>query len=369
MQIMGELLDANLLFDVCPVGLILLDSAGTIARVNDEIERMFGYRRTELVGSCTERLVPGAVQKRHAAQRRLYFAQPERRTVGQGAELQAVRRDGTEFLVEVAMTPLSTAHGVCALAAVTDISERKALEEEHTRRHQELERSNLELEQFAAIASHDMREPLRMVVSYTELLAEHFDGKLDARTQKFMSYVTEGAKRMQRLIDDLLAYSRLDVHRQHPVPTRVEDALRDVLQDMRPLIQETGAQITYGDLPTLLVDAVQFERLLANVIHNAIKFRRDEPPRVQIRADAWQGMWRLAVQDNGIGLDKAHSQRIFQMFQRLNERAKYEGSGIGLAVAKKIVERHGGQIWVDSSPGQGATFYFTLPGAARVRAS
>jgi PAS domain S-box-containing protein len=367
---MGDLLDNNSLFDLCPVGLLVVEPSGTIERVNDEVERLFGYRRAELVGTRTERLVPGAVQLRHTAQRRLYFSRPQRRTLGQGTELQVVRRDGTEFTVEVALTPLKTASGVRALVLVADITARKELEEEHAQRHRELERSNLELEQFAAIASHDMREPLRMVVSYTDLLAEHFEGKLDARTQKFMGYVTEGAKRMQRLIDDLLAYSRLDVHKQHPVPTRAEDALRDVLQDMRPLIQESGAQITHDDLPALLVDPVQFDRLLANVIHNAIKFRRDEPPRVHISADSWQGMWRFAVKDNGIGLDKAYSQRIFQMFQRLNERAKYEGSGIGLAVAKKIVDRHGGQIWVESIPGHGATFYFTLPGvAARVRAS
>jgi PAS domain S-box-containing protein len=366
---MADELDASLLLEACPVGLLVVAADGKIARVNAELERMFGYARAELVGSGTERLIAPDEQKRHAAQRRLLFARPERRGFGSALQLCAVRKDGSELTVEVAVSPLGGALESYLLVLVADISERQQREDEHAERREELERSNLELEQFASIASHDMREPLRMIISYTDLLVEQFDGKLDARSEKFMGYISEGAKRMQRLIDDLMAYSRLDSRAQPAVPVRAEDAIRDVLQDMRPLVQETGTQVTHDALPTLLIDPVQLDQLLANVIHNAIKFRRDEKPRVHIRADFMQGMWRFAVQDNGIGLDTKYAQRIFQMFQRLHERTKYDGSGIGLAVAKKIVERAGGKIWVESSPGHGATFYFTLPGLAETRAS
>jgi PAS domain S-box-containing protein len=366
---MGEVLEANLLLETCPVGLVVVADNGSIEQINREIERMFGYRREELLGCASERLVPDGRARQHRAARRLYFSDPSRSGFARRFEVQARRRDGGSLLVEVALAPLPNSRPPRVLAAVWDISERKAIEEEHAQRRRELERSNVELEQFAAIASHDMREPLRMVISYTELLAEHFEGTLDTRTEKFMGYVIEGAKRMQRLIDDLLAYSRLEARAQSLVPTRAENALRDVLQDMRPLIQESAAVITHDELPILLVDPVQLDQLFANVIGNAIKFRREEPPRVHVRADALNGMWRIAIEDNGIGLDKKFSQRIFQMFQRLHERNKYEGSGIGLAVAKKIVERHGGQIWVESNEGPGTTFYFTLPGIAQTRAS
>ena len=338
---------------------------GTIEHVNRAIETMFGYGRNELIGHSSEQLVPAATRRRQRALRRLYFRRPEQRTLGRGIELQALRRDHSEFPVELAFTPLPAASALRALVLIADVSERKEREYEHERRRAELERSNVELEQFTAVASHDMREPLRMIVSYVDLLAEDLAGKLDPRTEKFMGYVSDGAKRMQRLIDDLLAYSRLNARAQPLVPTSAGEALRGVLRDMRPQILESGAEVIYENLPTLLVDPVQLDQLLQNIVHNAIKFRRDDTPRVQVEAQpAGNNFWRFSVQDNGIGIEPKYSQRIFQMFQRLHERGKYEGSGIGLAVAKKIVDRHGGKIWVESTPGEGSTFYFTLPGCA-----
>jgi PAS domain S-box-containing protein len=350
-------------FEMCPAGSMLVASTGTIELANQALASMFGYEPSDLLGRCSDELVPPALRRRHAAQRRLYFLRPLRVGVGAGVELQGMRRDGSEFTLELALAPLRAASGQPprVLAMLADISARKKTDAEHARRRNELERSNAELEQFAYVASHDLREPLRMIASYTELLAEHFEGKLDPRTERFIGYVREGAKRMQRLIDDLLAFSRLEARAQAQGPARADDALHHALADMRPLIRDAEAQITHDVLPTLLADSVQLEQLFQNILHNAIKFRRDEPVRVHVSAEAVNDMWRFAVQDNGIGIEQQYCARIFKMFQRLHDRSKYDGSGIGLAMAKKIVERHGGEIWVESNPGQGSTFYFTLP--------
>jgi PAS domain S-box-containing protein len=358
----GDPWEATLL-EHCPAGLMVVLRDGTIEHVNRAVEVMFGYSRSELIGLSSETLVPAATRRRQRALRRLYFRRPELRNLGRGIELQGLRHDHSEFPLELAFAPLPAAGTLRAVVLLVDVSDRKEQEYDNERRRVELERSNVELEQFTAVASHDMREPLRMIVSYVDLLAEDLAGKLDPRTEKFMGYVSDGAKRMQRLIDDLLAYSRLNARAQPLVPTSAQDALRGVLRDMRPQILESGAEIIYEGLPTLLVDPVQLDQLLQNVVHNAVKFRGDDPPRVQIEAEpAANNFWRFSVRDNGIGIEPKYSQRIFQMFQRLHERGKYEGSGIGLAVAKKIVDRHGGQIWVESNPGQGSTFFFTLPG-------
>jgi PAS domain S-box-containing protein len=354
-----KVLDVDRVLDECPVGLLVVNSDGWIELANIEVERMFGYERHALQGRASVDLVAGAARRRFDAQRRHYFGRPQRRSLGAGVEFEAVRRDGAEFVVQVGFSPLEDAR---VLLAVSDISERKNSEQQVDKRLEELARSNNELEQFAYVASHDMREPLRMITSYIDLLVEEFDGKLDARTEQFMGYVSEGGKRMQRLIDDLLAYCRLDATAQPVVPTDAAEAMRHAISDLHPLIEETGAEITQGRLPTLLVDPVQLDQLFQNVLHNAIKFHREEPPRVHVGAQDVGAMWRFAVQDNGIGIDKPQCARIFQMFQRLHDRSSYDGSGIGLAVAKKIVLRHGGEIWVESRPGSGSTFYFTLPG-------
>ena len=368
------LLDLTAWLELCPAGAVIIASSGLIETANHTAERMLGYGPGELAGRASDELAPAALRRRQEARRRLYFLHSARFEMGSGLELTALRRDGREVVIELALTPLTTAtheadQAKRALVLLTDVTDRKNVEEEHALRRQELERSNAELEQFAYIASHDLREPLRMIASYTALLEEEFAGKLDARTQRFMGYVQEGAKRMQRLIDDLLAYSRLDARAQPSVPTPADAALQHALVDMRPLLREIAAQVTHDDLPTLLVDPVQLDQLFQNIVHNAVKFRRDEPPRVHVSAERAEGMWRVAVQDNGIGIEKEFCVRIFQMFQRLHDRAKYDGSGIGLAIAKKIVERHGGRIWVESKPGRGSTFYFTLPGTEESHAA
>jgi signal transduction histidine kinase len=235
------------------------------------------------------------------------------------------------------------------------------LEQRVAERTAELRRSNEELQQFAYVASHDLQEPLRMITSYVQLLAKRYQGKLDAEADEFISYVTEGAQRMKTLIDDLLAYSRVGTHGQGFAAVDCEEVLQRILTDLRMAIEESGAEVTHDPLPTVWGDATQLGQVLQNLLSNALKFRDQAPPQVHITARLDGGQWVFSVSDNGIGIDPQYAERIFVIFQRLHTKKAYPGTGIGLAICKKIVERHGGRIWVESQPGRGATFFFTLP--------
>jgi PAS domain S-box-containing protein len=246
-----------------------------------------------------------------------------------------------------------------------NITGRKRAEEELQRAMQELKRSNADLEQFAYVASHDLQEPLRMVASYTQLLARRYHGKLDADADEFITYAMDGATRMQTLINDLLAYSRVGTRGKPFEPTDVAAVLQAVLANLAIAIRESGAVVTHAALPEVKADPSQFVQLLQNLIGNAVKFRSESPPQIHLGVERLPGEWRFSVRDNGVGIEPQYFQRIFAVFQRLHTQREYPGTGIGLAICKKIVERHGGRIWVDSQPGQGSTFYFTLPDGAQ----
>jgi PAS domain S-box-containing protein len=242
-----------------------------------------------------------------------------------------------------------------------DITERKQMEQVLQQQSQELARSNADLEQFAYVASHDLQEPLRMIGSYLGLLDSEYKDRLGAEAHEYIAFAVDGAVRMQALVKDLLDYARIGAKPLMMEPTLLDPLLREVLTDLQLLIVETDAVITCDPLPTVSADASQLCLVLQNLIGNAIKFRGAEAPRVHLSAIAVDGEWRLSVQDNGIGMKAEHAERIFVIFQRLHTRTKYAGTGIGLSTCKRVIERHGGRIWVESEPGKGSTFCFTLP--------
>ena len=238
---------------------------------------------------------------------------------------------------------------------------RRFAEKELARKMEELARSNRELEQFAYVASHDLREPLRMVATYTQLLAERYRGKLDANADLYINYASDGALRMQTLIQDLLALSRVGHESIRPQPVDCNSAMEEVLQNLSAAVRESGAVIHNGPMPVVTAHRSYVLQLFQNLIGNALKFRNPEQPAVSVLAEADGAYWRFSVTDNGVGIAPECREKIFTVFQRLHGRSEYPGNGIGLAICRKIVEYYGGKIWVESQPGCGSSFKFTLP--------
>jgi PAS domain S-box-containing protein len=345
------------LLEAAPDAMVVVNQSGTIVLLNLRAEKQFGYHRDELLGQSVKNIIPEGFAERLIADDLRSAEDALAQQIGTGIELVARRKDRSEFPIELMLSPLGSPEGILVTAAIRDISLRKAAEAELL----ELSRSNDDLAQFAYIASHDLQEPLRMVASYTQLLAKRYKGKLDADADEFIAYAVDGATRMQRLIQDLLAYSRVGKRTNDLLKTSSEDALRQALANLHGAIEDSGAQITQGMLPWVLADEMQLVQLFQNLIGNAIKYQRPGVPRIHVSA-ANNGEKKsiFSVEDNGLGIEARYFERIFGVFQRLHKREEFAGTGIGLAICKKIVERHGGRIWVDSHPWKGSTFHFEL---------
>ena len=348
------------LLEAAPDAMVVVNEGGDIVLLNVQAEKQFGYHRDELVGQKVKNIIPQGFAERLIADGTRTAAEALAQQIGTGIELNGLRKDGSEFPIEIMLSPLESTEGILVTAAIRDITTRKKTDAHVL----ELNRSNEELGQFAYVASHDLQEPLRMVASFTELLARRYKGKLDSDADEFIGFAVDGARRMQRLIQDLLAYSRVATKGNDLLRTSSEEALRRALMNLRGAIEESSALLTHDPLPTVMADERQLIQVFQNLIGNAIKYQNPGVPRIHISAARnADKKWTFSVKDNGLGIDPQYFEKIFVIFQRLHKRDEFSGTGIGLAICKRIVERHGGTISVESQLGHGSTFTFDLAGS------
>jgi PAS domain S-box-containing protein len=345
-------------------GIVSVDEGGVIRYWNPGAARMFRLAAEDAVGQPVTVIMPERLRGQHEAGLQRYLTTHEAHLVGTTSELVGLRKDGAEFPLELSLSSRQTTKGLFFFGILRDITERKNAELALNMKADELARSNQELEQFAYVASHDLQEPLRMVSNYTQLLARRYKDKLDADANEFIDFAVEGAQRMQALIHDLLQLARVGTRAKEFVAVPADRIARDAVANLAGTIEESGAEVVIDPLPTLVGDASQLAQVFQNLVGNALKFRvAGTRAVVTVSARRGDGVWIISVRDNGIGIEPRHQERIFQMFQRLHARSEYPGTGIGLALCKKIVERHGGRISVESEPGQGSTFSFSIPDA------
>jgi PAS domain S-box-containing protein len=359
------------------------EPGGTIRLFNKAAERQLGYSAEEVIGKMSplqfhekEEIEQRAREMseelgRPVTANREVFLLNSRIGAAEEREWTFVRKDGSRYPVRLSISAVVDPEGNLNgfMGVVSDITEQKQVQEALDRQTQELQRSNAELEQFAYVASHDLQEPLRMVVSYLQLLERRYGANLQGDAHEFIGYAVDGAMRMQMLINDLLDYSRLGTRSKPFTLVDCNKMVFNVLRNLEVALDEAKAEVRVESLPTVQGDASQITRLFQNLIGNAVKFHDKMQPLVEVSVEERPGEWLFCVRDNGIGIAPEHRDRIFAVFQRLHARAEYAGTGIGLAVCKKIVERHGGQIWVESKPGQGSAFYFTIAKTADAEAA
>ena len=346
------------LVEQAPDAILTLNTTGVITSVNDASLRSIGYERDEIVGKHLSRL--GAIKPSDLPGYLKIFAQLLKEGSTEPFEVQFHHKDGSLLWGEVSASVLYVGGRRSGLQVIwRNTTERRRMEGELKKTMEDLKRSNKDLESFAYIAAHDLQEPLRLVASYVQLLEKRYKGRLDQDADEYIDYAINGTKRLQNMINGLLALSRVGTRGQPFKPTDFEAVLGRVLTNLQVKMEEEEAVVTHGPLPTIRADASQMESLFQNLIENAVKFRGEPPPRIHITATQERGGWRLSVRDNGIGIEPKHQKQIFDVFRPVHGR-KYPGTGIGLSICKKIVERHGGRIWVESQPGEGSTFIFTI---------
>ena len=343
------------LLEAAPDAIVVVNQGGEIVLLNVQAEKQFGYHRDELLGHRVTSLIPAGFAERLIADALRSAEDALAQQIGTGIELIGRRKDASEFPIEILLSPLESVEGILVTVAIRNITTRKEAELQLQRKVEELGRSNKELEQFASIASHNLQEPLRMVASFTQLLSRRYKGKLDSDADEYIAFAVDGANRMQRLIQDLLTYSRVGTRGLEVRNASSEDALNRALLNLKGATEGSGAVVTHDPLPDVMADETQLIQLFQNLIGNAIKYQRPGTPQVHVSAaKSGEKKWMFSVRDNGLGIEQQYFERIFGMFQRLHKREEFDGTGIGLAICKKIVERHGGTISVESKVGHGS---------------
>lgn len=340
------------LYNSAPVGYFTLDATSAVTELNSTGAELLGFDKNDLIKT----LFRWYITPNYSETFLNYLKQAIQTGAKQVFDVGLIRKNGIIFYAHVEMMPQFNPETTFKMAVV-DITQRKKLEDD-------LKRSNNELQQFAYVASHDLQEPLRTIASFTQLLARRYEGKLDSDADEFIGYIVDASIRMKQQIEDLLEFSRVMTKGSNFEKINLEQTIKQIISSLGVLIKENDAEITYNPLPEIYADSRQIARLFQNIITNSIKFRKpDEPPKIHISVekDEKTKEYVFSISDNGIGIDPKYQDRIFTIFQRLHTIEEYQGTGIGLAVARKIVERHGGHIWVESELEKGATFYFTLP--------
>jgi PAS domain S-box-containing protein len=370
-----ELHELHATMEAAPTGMLVVNDSGNIIFVNAMLLKMCGWDHDELIGQPVELLVPEQFRGVHVAHRSQFMQAPIQRQMQSFTTLFAIRRDGSEFPVEIGLSPLRLAEGPCVLAAVVDITERwmaeqerqrnmEALAEEvHLRERSEtqLRRSNEDLQQFAYVASHDLQEPLRAVAGYCDLLRQLYTKQLDDEGREFLQHAIDGAHRMQALIKDLLDYSRVGSSGRRFVEFDAQELFDAAIENLSAAIADANATVTADELPVIVGDRSQLTRVFQNLIGNALKFRGERLPTIHVSGRCENGEWVFEIRDNGIGIAEEYRERIFIIFQRLHTRTNYAGTGMGLAICKRIIDLHDGWIRVSSTPEEGSVFTFGIP--------
>ena len=344
------------IFESTGTAMAIIDEDMNISLVNEETQKLFGYSSDDFAGKkWTDFIVPDDLDR----MREYHSKRWTSGTVPSGYEFRLIAKDGNirNVYLTIAVIPNTKK----SIASLLDITERKAIERSLEKHVQELARSNAELRQFTYVASHDLQEPLRMISSYSQLISKRYKGRLDPDADEFIGFIVQSIANMKALLDDLLEYGRLGFRGRQFREDETKKALDQAIRNLKHSIQESGAVIEVGEMPVLYADHAQITQVFQNFISNAIKFRRQTSPRIVIAAEILGNEWRFSIKDNGIGIEDAYFEKIFEIFQRLHNRNTYPGTGIGLAICKKIIENHNGRIWVESVLDKGSTFYFTIP--------
>jgi PAS domain S-box-containing protein len=343
-----------------PLAIIEVEQTGLIARLNHAAEHLLSLTSDELVGKPLQVVLPKRLHAAYEQARQEYLVDPRFQAVS-GVEVAVCGRDGVEIPVAVNLSPVPVASGLLVRITLVDIRKQVELERSLRATAQELERSNTELDEFASVASHDLQEPLRTLSGFAQLLRKQHGEQRETEDQEFIGYILDSAKRMQDLINDLLTYSRLGRHDLQPETVDTRELVEEVTWSLAAAIDDADAEVVLHDLPCVQADRRQLEQLFQNLLSNGLKFRGHDHPRIDVAAARSGDEWEFSVADDGIGIDPAHAERVFGVFERLHARDDHEGTGMGLAICERIVERHGGRIWVEPRRGGGSVFSFTFP--------